>query len=482
MQVRKYGGKVMEIRKKGLSNLQSSVPQRASDVWRKATIPDALILAALDAADQAILIISKDERVVYHNAAYARLRQLPPGQMIGRPLGELDCRSAVRELIQSGAVPADKAVAFERRMHKESLVAVRDGQGDLLGVVVVVAPVAETGSAAIRARGRRSSGQVETESDWSAHFTFSDIIGESPALLQVKDLAMKAAHTGSSVLLLGESGTGKEMFAHGIHAASSRKDLPFVPIDCSAIPRELLEAELFGYVPGAFTGAAKEGKPGKFELARGGTILLDEIGEMPLDLQSKLLRVLQDRQVVRIGGTAPIPAHFRLIAATNRGLESLVAQGQFRRDLMYRLDIIRIAIPPLRERLEDIPLLMEYYWELKQRETGNPATLSAEALRVLEEYPWPGNVRELANLVERLLATISKPVIELQDLPAVFHRGQTRPVCFMSFHLARASADAERQTLERAIHQTKGNRNKAAQLVGLSRATLYRKLKRYNLS
>ncbi len=330
--------------------------------------------------------------------------------------------------------------------------------------------------------GRRINGKIDNDTIWSARFTMADVIGNSEALAQVKKLALKAAQGNSSVLLLGESGTGKEMFAHAIHLASARRDCPFVPVDCSAIPRELLEAELFGYAPGAFTGASKEGKPGRFELARGGTILLDEIGELPVELQSKLLRVLQDRRIVKVGGTIPIPVDFRLIAATNRDLESLVVQGQFRRDLMYRLDIIRMEIPALRERPEDIPLLVEYFWEVKRRETGNTAKLSAEALWLLEQYSWPGNVRELANLVERLLVTSSKPIIEPHDLPLAFCQSQMSPLSFAPFQLELVSAEAERRTLERAICQTKGNRNKAAQLVGLSRATFYRKLKRYKLT
>lgn len=472
----------MGIRNGNLSNLQGSAPQHASDLLQMPAVPKALVLAALDASDQGILIISKDERVVYHNAAYARLRQIPPSQMVGHPLEELDRRSDVRELLRSGTLPRGKTVTFERRMHKESLVVVPDRQDHPMGVIVVVTPVAETARVAARATGRRSTCKVDGKPVWPARYIMADIIGNSPALIQVKKLALQAAQGGSSVLLLGESGTGKEMFAYAIHVASCRRDFPFVPVDCSAIPRELLEAELFGYAPGAFTGACKEGKPGKLELAYEGTILLDEIGEMPLELQSKLLRILQDRQIVRIGATAPIPASFKVIAATNRDLESLVAQGQFRRDLMYRLDIIRIEIPPLRERPEDIPLLVEYYWELKQRELGKEARLSAEALRVLEEYAWPGNVRELANLVERLLVTILKPLIEPQDLPPVFHQGQLSPSSFTPFQMQFIAADAERRALERALHQAKGNRNKAAQLVGLSRATLYRKLKQYNLT
>lgn len=464
-----------------LSNLQSYSRQPESGFSRVPAVFRPLMLGALDAVEQGILIISKDGSVLYHNAAYTRLRHIKPGQMVGHALEELDCRREVRELLRLGTLPQEKAVAVERRMNQEVLVAVRGEKADLLGVVVIVTPVAETVKTIARVMGRRSSCKVDDGPIWPSLCTFADIIGISPGLTQAKELALRAAQGKSSVLLLGESGTGKELFAQAIHAASCRKDSLFVPVDCSAIPRELLEAELFGYVPGAFTGASKEGKQGKFELARGGTILLDEIGEMSLELQAKLLRVLQERQIMRVGGTVPIPGNFSVIAATNRDLESLVAMGRFRRDLMYRLDIIRIEIPPLRERPEDIPLLVDYYWGLKQRELGKSAKLSAEALRVLEAYTWPGNVREVANLVERLLVTVSKPLIEPQDLPPVFSEEQLRSSFFAPFQLELVSADAERRTLERALDQARGNRNKAAQLVGLSRATLYRKLKQHKL-
>jgi transcriptional regulator with PAS, ATPase and Fis domain len=239
---------------------------------------------------------------------------------------------------------------------------------------------------------------------------------------------------------------------------------------------------LFGYAPGAFTGAGKEGKPGKFELANGGTILLDEIGEMSLEMQSKLLRVLQERRIVRIGGVMPIPVAFAIVAATNRDLESMVAQGRFRRDLLYRLDVIRIEIPSLRERREDIALLFKHYWERKSREFGKAATVSAEALRVLENYSWPGNIRELLNLVERLLVTIPKSAIEPQDLPSCLTEELPAGlVHFPLFHLPTVVADVERRTLQRVLRLTQGNRNKAAQLVGLSRASFYRKIKVHRL-
>src|SRR5436309_1977039 len=252
---------------------------------------------------------------------------------------------------------------------------------------------------------------------WAARYTFADICGQSPALVQARELAQRAAQAECAVLLLGESGTGKELFAQAIHRASPRQAGPFVPIDCAAIPRELLEAELFGYAAGAFSGATKEGKPGKFELAHGGTVFLDEIGDMPLEMQVKLLRVLQERQVVRIGGLAPVPVDFTVIAATNCALEAMASRGQFRRDLLYRLDVVRITIPPLRERREDIRPLVEDYWARKSRELGRAVRLSEAALRVLEQYHWPGNVREVVNVVERLLVSATKFVIEPADLP-----------------------------------------------------------------
>jgi transcriptional regulator with PAS, ATPase and Fis domain len=300
--------------------------------------------------------------------------------------------------------------------------------------------------------------------------------------VQARELARQSAQGGSSVLIVGESGTGKELFAHAIHAASPRHRRPFVPVDCSAIPRELLESELFGYAPGAFTGASREGKAGKFELANGGTIFLDEIGEMPLEMQAKLLRVLQERQLIRVGGVTPQPVTCAVIAATNRDLETLVAQGRFRRDLLYRLDVIRLEVPALRERPEDVPLLVAHYWEGKSRELGRVAQLSAEALRVLEGYTWPGNVRELVNVVERMLVGSVKPVIEPSDLPAAVQaEGVGRLGRFPQFHLKRIFAETERRTLERALRQAQGNRNKAAQLVGLSRASFYRKLAKHGL-
>ena len=334
-------------------------------------------------------------------------------------------------------------------------------------------------------QGQRDLPRLHKGSDasrWAARYTFADICGHSPALTHARELARRAAQAECAVLLLGESGTGKELFAQAIHRASPRQAGPFVPIDCAAIPRELLEAELFGYVAGAFSGATREGKPGKFELAHEGTVFLDEIGEMPLEMQAKLLRVLQEHQVVRLGGLAPVPVDFTVIAATNRAVEAMAARGEFRRDLLYRLDVMRIVIPPLRERPEDIRPLVVDYWERKSRALGKELRLSEAALRMLEQYSWPGNVREVVNIVERLLVSATNFVIEPEDLPLALcqeRAEETRP--FPRLHLPTVVAEVERHTLEAALRQAQGNRNQAAHLVGVSRASFYRKLKSYGL-
>jgi len=315
-----------------------------------------------------------------------------------------------------------------------------------------------------------------------AHYTFADICGQAPALVQARELARRAAQAECAVLLLGESGTGKELFAQAIHQASPRHRGPFVPIDCAAIPRELLEAELFGYAPGAFSGASKAGKPGKFELAHGGTVFLDEIGEMPLEMQAKLLRVLQEYQVVRLGGLAPVPVDCTVIAATNRALEAMVLHGQFRRELWYRLDVLRISIPPLRERREDIRLLVEAYWGRKSREFGKEVQLAEATLRVLEQYSWPGNVREVVNVVERLLVSATTLVLEPEDLPPALRQSvPEEKSASRLLHLPTVVAEVERHTLERALRQAQGNCSEAARLVGMSRASFYRKLKSYGI-
>jgi transcriptional regulator with PAS, ATPase and Fis domain len=459
--------------------------QEHSSSARRAQVldePTNLILRAYDALNMGILVVSHAGIIHHYNTAYAELRNITPDEMIGHPVAKLDRRESIRTFLHTGTIPPAKSTDFDLRRNQETFIPIQDS-GQMLGCIVLVTPASERLYGTASGSRRRALHKAGSTTPWTAQYTFADIIGNSLSLVRARELAAHAAGVDSPVLLRGESGTGKELFAHAIHQASPRHDCPFVPVDCSAISRELLEAELFGYAPGAFTGAMKEGKPGKFELADGGTVFLDEIGEMPLEMQAKLLRVLQERRIIRVGGVSPIAVDFRIVAATNRELDSMVAEKRFRHDLLYRLDVIRIEIPALRQRLGDIPLLLEYTWHQKSQELGIVAALSPEALQVLTRYLWPGNIRELRNLVERLLVSVRKPVVEPHDLPLYVKQDlMDAPSEASTFYLKTAVAEAERQTLAKALEHAQGNRNMAAELVGLSRASFYRKLKEHGLT
>jgi transcriptional regulator with PAS, ATPase and Fis domain len=295
-----------------------------------------------------------------------------------------------------------------------------------------------------------------------------------------KKVAMLAALGKSTVLLLGETGTGKELFAQAIHNHSDRRDNPFVAINCGAIPRELLESELFGYIGGAFTGAVKGGRPGKFELANSGTVLLDEIGDMPSDMQVKLLRVLQTGEVYRIGEHKPIAVDLRIIAATHNDLNQEVDKGNFREDLFYRLNVFPISIPPLRERPDDIILLARHILKRCARVLMKPGVeFVPESEQILARYHWPGNVRELENIIERTVNMIVGGVIEPAMLGPI--TAEARKVVLRE-RPGSLLMDVERQTIMEIIKTVEFNMSKAAKMLGITRATLYRKIKKYNLS
>ncbi len=313
-----------------------------------------------------------------------------------------------------------------------------------------------------------------------AIFTFHDIIGNSPQIQRAISLAKAAAVTDTRIILEGESGTGKELFAQSIHNASERRDGPFIAVNCSAIPRELIESELFGYSEGAFTGAKKGGKPGKFELADGGTLFLDEVCSMPLDMQAKLLRVLQQNEFARIGGIETIQTDVRVIAASNQPLETLIDEGHFRADLFYRLGVVVVKIPPLRERPQDIPMLLEYLLQkacskLRKTVTG----WSEEAMPVLCSYGWPGNVRELENYVERAVILVQGQTLRLEHFPKQVLSGGSEPAGQAGEF--GALAEIEREAVQKALETHAGNISKASRALGITRNTLYNKIRRYGL-
>ena len=313
-----------------------------------------------------------------------------------------------------------------------------------------------------------------------ARFTFEDIIGASPSIQEAKRLAMIAAKSSSSVLLLGDTGTGKELFAHAIHNNSTRKERPFLVINCGAIPRELLESELFGYAEGSFTGSRKGGRPGKFELADGGTVFLDEIGEMPADMQVKLLRVLQTGEVCRIGEHKSLSVDVRIIAATNARIKKEIDQKNFREDLFYRLNVFPIKIPPLRGRREDIVHLARHFLERSSNiAKKQEVKLTPEAESKLINYQWPGNVRELENIVERAVNLVDGDKVAPSIL-GISSTGGGR-VAVANTRGSRLE-ELEKQAILEILEELKYNLSRAAKTLGISRATLYNKIKKYNLS
>ena len=316
----------------------------------------------------------------------------------------------------------------------------------------------------------------------------SGVVGSSPALRQVVELAHRVAESDATVLILGESGTGKEVIAREIHRSSARVRKPFVAVNCSAIPEGLLESELFGHEKGAFTGAVRQ-KKGRFETADAGTVFLDEIGDMSPGLQAKLLRFLQDRVVQRVGGTTDIEVDVRVLAATNRDLENEIAEGRFREDLYFRLNVVTITMPPLRDRADDVPLLAEHFLRAQAKPGGKPKKMSPKAMRLAMAYDWPGNVRELENVVQRAVVLSRGETIFPEHLPAkiqaldageeavpVEPRGTAKPGGG-----PKTMREVEREAIVDALAKTGGNRTHAAEALGISRRTLQNKIKEYEI-
>jgi DNA-binding NtrC family response regulator len=307
---------------------------------------------------------------------------------------------------------------------------------------------------------------------------FGKIIGRAPEMDKLYRMIGKAAQSAHPVLILGESGTGKEMVARAIHYSGPFRDKPFIPVDCGSLVPTLIETELFGYVKGAFTGATQS-KPGLLAIAEGGTVFLDEVGELPLDLQAKMLRALQEREIRPVGSTKQVPINVRILAATNRDLEQAVGQGRFRRDLYFRLNVLSLRIPALRERREDISLLAMNFLERLSRTSGRSYTLSEDTMSALLAYDWPGNVRELENCIERCCAMNSGPVIHMSDLPSSIRGTSMQLVNGGPDGGIATIAHLEKQAILGAIEQLHGDKLTAAKLLGIGKTTLYRKLKGY---
>ncbi|AFV10625.1 signal-transduction and transcriptional-control protein Stc [Thermacetogenium phaeum DSM 12270] len=380
----------------------------------------------------------------------AELLGLPPERLVGLPADVV------------ARLGAEK-IPFRGRQAGRRMIAAPDGSrkpGKVAGAIISDREVPEKKGKSRKARNR---------------FGFEDIVGRSRQLLKAVDLAKKIANSTSAVLLLGESGTGKELFARAIHNSSPMSEGPFVSVNCAAIPRELVGTELFGYEEGAFTGAKKGGNVGKFELANNGTLFLDEIGEMPLEIQGYLLRALEEKAITRIGGNCSIPVNVRVIAATNRRLREDALAGHFRLDLFFRLNVFTISLPPLRERPDDIPLLVDHFISKFSAASGkNVLGVTPAAMEALRRYRWPGNVRELSNVIERAVFLSESQYIDVSDLPEeiVGCDGEDGVLTVK---------DYERIKISELLSKFKGNKTRVAATLGISRASLYRRLKEYGM-
>jgi PAS domain S-box-containing protein len=441
--------------------------------------------AIIRCSQEAISIADAKGNTVLVNPAYTRLMGLDEAQVIGRPV---TADIAEGESVHLRVLRTRKAIRGARlRVGPHAREVIVNAAplligGELRGSVGVIHDVSE-----IRRLSDELASAKQMLRKLELRRSFDDIIGEGPAITRAKELARKAARTPATVLLLGESGTGKELFAHAIHGASDRRDGPLVRVNCAAIPEGLLESSLFGYQGGAFTGARTHGQKGHFEEADGGTLFLDEIAEAPLALQTKLLRALQEREIVRVGSSKPVRVDVRLIAATNADLEAAIAQGTFRQDLFYRLSVMPIRVPSLRERREDIlPLARALLARICAEYRVAPVDLAPDALALLTSLPWRGNVRELENVLRR--GVIDKPAdayvlraadLDLADVSSEPENGA--PASGRPRRLSELRGAWERQLLRTHLARNGGNREATARALGVTVRNLYYKLKRHRL-
>jgi PAS domain S-box-containing protein len=440
-----------------------------------------------DSIHNGTMVTDADGYVTHFNKPYGEFLGLDPAAQIGKHCTEvvensrmhIVAKTGVPEINQSHLIKGQKMVVQRIPIKKDGKVIAVFGQ-------VMFKDVRDVTRLAKKLSLLESKLQLyeqELMSIRSTRHTLESIVGESDAMQSLRKEALKAAATQFPVLITGESGTGKELFAQGIHHASARRLHPFVRINCSAIPKDLLESELFGYEKGAFTGAHSGGKPGKLELARQGTVFLDEIGDLPLHMQPKLLRVIEDKEFERIGGTSVIRSDFRLIAATNQNLEEMLADRRFRKDLFYRLNVIPLHIPALRERQDDIHPLVRHFLDQAAQDALLPEiTLDHDAEEVLRSYQWPGNIRELSNVLERVLSSLEGNTIHLSDLPFYLYRSRKIATKLSALSIREVQSRAEKEAILHSLKLAQYNKSKAAAMLGIHRTHLYKKIKKYGIT
>ncbi|MFW6001158.1 MAG: sigma-54-dependent Fis family transcriptional regulator [Halanaerobium sp.] len=446
------------------------------EINKELRIANKFSSAVFNSMSEGIISIDKFGKVIWINKAASKMfgieREAAKEKDVKDVIGE---QTAVEKMLSNHQTFNDEDISIYRNKERLYLNAssrmLLNKSGIADGFIIILRKMK-----AVKKMVNRMAGS-------EARFSFEDIIGENRYLKKVKELGRRISNSDATVLIEGESGTGKEMMAQAIHNASLRRERVFLSINCAAIPQSLLESELFGYEGGSFTGARKKGRPGKFELASGGTLLLDEIGEMPLNMQASLLRVLQEKEINRIGGLEPIPVDVRILASTNKDLEEEVRKGNFRKDLFFRLNTVKIKMPALSKRLDDIENLVEHFiFILNQKNSQSIHAVENEVIELLKEYDWPGNVRELQNVIERAVLLTEDGSIRVEHLPEEFKKSvekEAKEIDSNSLPLLKLK-DMEKLMLEHSIQESK-TITEAAKILGVSRSTFYRKADKFNL-
>ncbi len=442
----------------------------------------------MDYAYEGIVIVDRKGFIKYTNEQNTSIFNLKPAEVMGKHITSLTPKSQMQTVLETGQPQIGTILKHNNREMVVNRLPIKNKNGEVLGAVGMVIFKDKKELEKLTEKLNLLESKVEyyhqeLSNLRKARYSFDHIITRNHRVENIKNLSIRFAQGNYNILIYGESGTGKELFAHGIHQSSKRSNQPFIRVNCSAIPRELFESELFGYEEGAFTGASKKGKKGKFELAHKGTIFLDEIGDMPIETQSKLLRVVENKEIEKVGGEKVKYIDFRLITATNRNLEEMVNRGEFRQDLFYRLNVCRIDIPPLRERPEDIPLLVEHFLQILCREKGLDNfeyEIEENAIQLLQEYSWPGNVRELLNILERTVVSKQDGNITVDDLPV--KKDKSYKFHDRDIHLYQLVQEVEKDAIKEALKRTGGNKRQASQILGIHRSVLYEKLKQYGIS
>lgn len=438
-----------------------------------------------------LIYIDTEEKVVLINQTYAKILGLKKEEAVGRQIRELTPNCGLPEVLRTKEIHH----AEMWRIKGQDMIVTRMpiyNNGQLVGALGLGGLFLNLSSARSmadklsRLKNQLEGYKEEVKKIHTSKYFFDDLVGSSKAMEEVRLIARKVSRTASNVLITGETGTGKELLASAIHNSSPRHAKPFIRVNCASLPSSLLESELFGYEDGAFTGAKKGGKPGRFELANRGTIFLDEVGDIPLEMQTKLLTFLQEREFERVGGTRTIRVDVRIIAATNIDLEKAVEEGRFRQDLYYRLNVVNIHIPPLRERTEDLPELSRHFLnQINRRLKTRVLGISPPAMQLLQAHQWNGNVRELENMLERAVvaADLNEEVeLETAHFPGLNHKLKTPAAPEPEVSLSEARSDVEKRVIMECLKKNSYNKAATAKDLGIHLSALYRKLNKYGIS